>query len=78
MSKRKDYSRFTAGVSSVKTNYRIKLTIGKDLDRSTVCDGAGLAKSKDEAVKMYDSLVRKTWGVLKSELYYEETLIKKS
>lgn len=77
MKKGKDYSKFNSANTSIKTNYRIKFTIGKDLGRVTKVDGFGLAKNRDEAERNFKALLSKTWGVLNAELYFENQLIKK-
>ena len=61
----------------VHTNFRITLTIGASLERSTVADGRGYAPNLQEAKSRFDSVRKKTRQVLKAELYFEDKLIKK-
>jgi len=77
MAKRKDFSKFQAPAQKTGTNFRIKLTIGKTLERATVQDGFGLAPNQAEAESRFENILKRTWGVLSAELYYENHLIKK-
>jgi hypothetical protein len=76
MAKKKDYSRFLSGSINLKSNYQVKLWIGKE-SSNILCDGKGIANDKKDAEKMFDSLVKKTHGLINAELYFENVLIKK-
>lgn len=77
MAKKRDWSQYGKSTGKTPTNYRVVLVIGKALDRAKVADGLGWAPSQQEAEKMFSSLIKKTWGVLKAELYFNNHLIKK-